>query len=86
MEANDNGFKKTNSVYKIQAIAWIKWAFALIIFFAERWDEIPKPSGFVDGENGSDTDNKPSAIPLDRAGIPQVDSGASVPRDGGIQE
>lgn len=40
---NENNFKKTNEAYKLTPLDWVRWGFDLIVYFAERWDEIPKP-------------------------------------------
>jgi len=40
---NETTFKKTNEAYKLSPLDWVRWGFDLIVFFAERWDEIPKP-------------------------------------------
>lgn len=40
---NETTFKKTNEAYKLSTLDWVRWGFDLIVFFAERWNEIPKP-------------------------------------------
>lgn len=52
---NETTFKKTNEAYKMATLDWVRWAFDLIVYFAERWDEIPKP------RSRSERDSKLSA-------------------------
>ena len=62
---NENNFKRTNEVYKMAALDWIRWIFDLIIYFAERWDEIPKP------RSKAERDSKLSANETKREGVEQ---------------
>lgn len=48
---NENNFKKTNEAYKLTPLDWVRWAFDLVVFFAERWDEIPKPRSRAKGNS-----------------------------------
>ena len=78
MEANDSTEKRTNEVYKMGVIDWVRWAFDLIVFFAERWDEIPKPRSRKESSGGVDANKGTATIPLDSGGISPNDTGTSV--------
>ena len=72
---NEKFNQQKNEIYRLTWLDWLRWGFDLVVFFAERWDSIPKPT---DRQKRNNQDSEPPEIPLDRPEIRQSDIGSGV--------